>query len=186
MQTTRTRPSSGKRSTRKAARPAAKAAARVQVKAAPKAAAKPAPKAAASRPAPAPRPAAGQRRYTQTSLGSLSQVKGWNALNTRLELKGMGITVAEYPAGKGYEHTHYHSEQEEVYLLASGRGQMVVDDEVIDLREGDIVRVGPPARRALRSHPSSPSVWVMIGATPGLYKENDYTELENEPARFDI
>jgi mannose-6-phosphate isomerase-like protein (cupin superfamily) len=182
MQTTRTRSRSAGRATRKAAKPATKARARAAAKAPAKATASPAAKAAA----PARQEAPGRRLYSQTSLGPLSQVKGWSALNTRLGLKGMGITVAEFPAGQGYEHTHYHAEQEEVYLLASGRGQMVIDGEAIDLREGDIVRVDPPAHRALRSHPSSPSVWVMIGATPGLYKEDDYTELANEPARFDV
>jgi mannose-6-phosphate isomerase-like protein (cupin superfamily) len=96
----------------------------------------------------------------------------------------MGITLAAFPAGEGYEHPHVHAEQEEVYLLAHGRGQMAIDGKVIDLEAGDIVRVDPPAVRALRSHPSSPSVWVMVGATPGLYREKDYTELTEQPAGF--
>jgi len=136
-------------------------------------------------PAPvARRSASGRLRYMLSRLGTLARLEGWNAMNETLNLKGMGITVAAFAAGKGYEHPHYHAEQEEVYLLAHGRGQMAIDGQVIDLVEGDIVRVDPTAVRALRSHPTSPSVWIMVGATPGCYRENDYTELTDKPAGF--
>jgi mannose-6-phosphate isomerase-like protein (cupin superfamily) len=136
------------------------------------------------RPTPILRPARGRRRYTLTRLGNLDRVQGWIPLNRKLGLKAMGITVASFPAGEGYEHPHIHAKQEEIYLLAHGRGQMAIDGKVIDLKAGDIVRVDPPAVRALRSHPSSPSVWVMVGATPGLHREKDYTELTDQPAGF--
>lgn len=145
---------------------------------------KPAKKSAARAPARATRPAPGQKRYALSRLGPLDRVEGWNGLNPKLGLEGMGITVAAFPAGQGYEHPHFHAEQEEVYLLAHGRGQMVIDGEKIDLEAGDIVKVDPPAVRALRSHPSSASVWVMVGATPGCYRENDYTELTGQPTGF--
>jgi len=130
------------------------------------------------------RPAPGRKRWALSRLGALERVQGWHGINKDLGLKGMGITVASFPAGEGYEHPHFHAEQEEVYLLAHGRGQMVIDGEKLDLEAGDLVRVDAPAVRALRSHPSSPSVWVMVGATPGHYREKDYTELEDQPAGF--
>ena len=136
---------------------------------------------AASRPM---RRAAERKRYALARLGALDSVQGWQALNQKLGLRAMGITVASFPPGQGYDHPHYHAEQEEVYLLAHGRGQMAIDGRIIELEAGDLVRVDPPAVRALRSHPKSPSVWVMVGATPGTYRERDYTELTDEPSGF--
>ncbi len=142
-------------------------------------------KAGRARAAPRPvRQAAERRRYALARLGALDSVQGWHALNQKLGLRAMGITVASFPPGQGYDHPHYHAEQEEVYLLAHGRGQMAIDGQIIELEAGDLVRVDPPAVRALRSHPQSPSVWVMVGATPGAYRERDYTELTDEPSGF--
>ena len=45
---------------------------------------------------------------------------------------------------------HSHRENEELYLFLGGEGEMVVDGEVIPVKEGSAVRVKPAASRAWR------------------------------------
>jgi mannose-6-phosphate isomerase-like protein (cupin superfamily) len=43
---------------------------------------------------------------------------------------------------------HRHREQEEAYVVVEGSGRVKLDDEVIDLRQWDVVRVAPSVARA--------------------------------------
>ena len=115
------------------------------------------------------------------SLGAPDRIRGWNALGRSLKLKSMGFTLASFPPGRGYDHPHSHAAQEEVYLLLAGRGELAIDGKVITLRPGDLVAVEPEARRALRSAARSSSTWLMVGAVPGSYREDDWTEYD-EPS----
>jgi mannose-6-phosphate isomerase-like protein (cupin superfamily) len=38
---------------------------------------------------------------------------------------------------------HRHREQEEAYVVVAGSGRMLIDGEVIELRQWDVVRVAP-------------------------------------------
>ena len=119
------------------------------------------------------------KRYRTKSVGNLSRVKGWKALAKSLKLKSMGLTVASFPAGEGYDHAHCHALQEEVYVLLSGRGEMIVDGKRLRLRPGDVVAADPPALRALRSGPRSSSTWLIVSAVPGTFRDDDWTEYDD-------
>ena len=122
-----------------------------------------------------------RRRFRRKHIGRIEGIRGWKSAGRLLRLKAMGLTIASFPAGKGYDHPHSHALQEEVYMLLSGRGDLVVDGRVLPMRAGDAVAVEPPAKRALRSAPRTASTWLMIGAAAGTYREDDWTEYD-EPA----
>ncbi len=44
-------------------------------------------------------------------------------------------------------------EQEEVYLVLAGSGQIKLDDDIVELRQWDVVRVAPATVRAMHSGP---------------------------------
>jgi mannose-6-phosphate isomerase-like protein (cupin superfamily) len=46
---------------------------------------------------------------------------------------------------------HSHRQQEEVYVVVGGSGRIRLDDEIIDLRRWDAVRVAPSTVRALEA-----------------------------------
>jgi mannose-6-phosphate isomerase-like protein (cupin superfamily) len=48
---------------------------------------------------------------------------------------------------------HRHEHQEEVYVILSGGGRMSLDDEVVDIRRWDAVRVAPGTTRAFEAGP---------------------------------
>jgi len=48
---------------------------------------------------------------------------------------------------------HRHKQQEEVYVVLSGSGRIKLDDEIVELREWDTVRIPPATRRQLEAGP---------------------------------
>ncbi len=62
-----------------------------------------------------------------------------------------GVAVEKLAAGVRQPFGHRHSEQEEIYVIAEGSGRIKLDDEVHDLRQWDILRIGPGVMRNLEA-----------------------------------
>jgi mannose-6-phosphate isomerase-like protein (cupin superfamily) len=61
----------------------------------------------------------------------------------KLDLHSVSLGLINLLPDTGYTFTHSHSEQEEVYIVIEGRGQMLLNSELIEIERGDIVRVSP-------------------------------------------
>ena len=70
-----------------------------------------------------------------------------------LELEKSGVSYQRLAAGFRIPFGHRHSEQEEIYVVIRGGGRMALDDDVIELRELDAVRVPPDVSRAIEGGP---------------------------------
>ena len=84
----------------------------------------------------------------------------------------MGIGLIHLPADEGYTFTHSHAEQEEVYIIIEGKGTIYIDGELIDIARGDLVRVSPAARRALKAAPDSSLLAICAGGVAAGYPKN--------------
>jgi mannose-6-phosphate isomerase-like protein (cupin superfamily) len=62
--------------------------------------------------------------------------------------------------GKG-SYGHRHKTQEEIYFVASGTLQFKLEDEVIDLGEGTVVRVAPQVCRSVWNEGPDDAVLIM-------------------------
>lgn len=89
-----------------------------------------------------------------------------------LELTGVALGLINLPPGEGYTFTHRHREQEEVYIVLSGTGRLLVDDVLLPLAPGDVVRVDPSSRRALKNDADVPLRIICAGAVPAGYPKN--------------
>ena len=69
---------------------------------------------------------------------------------------GLEVSLNVVPPGKGIPFLHRHRENDEVYVVVSGRGQFLVDGECIDVREGSVLRLSPVAARAWRNNSDAP------------------------------
>src|SRR6478609_3931532 len=65
-----------------------------------------------------------------------------------LDSRDLGISHFRYAPNFRSENAHTHGEQEEAYVVVAGSGEMLVDGEVIPLRQWDVVRVAPETARA--------------------------------------
>lgn len=73
----------------------------------------------------------------------------------QLRLEGVALGLIALPPDQGYTFMHSHSKQEEVYIVVEGKGLIAIDEHLVPLVPGDIVRVAPAARRALKAEPDT-------------------------------
>jgi mannose-6-phosphate isomerase-like protein (cupin superfamily) len=53
------------------------------------------------------------------------------------------VSYQRVPTGYRFPFGHTHETQEEVYVVVRGGGRMKLDDEIVELKESDAVRVPP-------------------------------------------
>jgi mannose-6-phosphate isomerase-like protein (cupin superfamily) len=70
-----------------------------------------------------------------------------------LELERSGLSLYRIAPGFRLPFGHRHGEQEEVYVVVSGSMRMKIDDEVVELRRWDALRVPGPSWRAFEAGP---------------------------------
>jgi uncharacterized cupin superfamily protein len=70
-----------------------------------------------------------------------------------LESEHIGLSHFRYAPGRRSSIGHAHREQEEVYLVLGGSGQVKLDDERRDIAQWDVVRVAPATYRGFEAGP---------------------------------
>ena len=80
-----------------------------------------------------------------------------------LELEQFGLSYQRVPPGRRFPYGHTHRRQEEVYLVLRGSGRMKLDDEIVDLKQWDAVRVSPGPWRGYEAGPEGLEI-IVIGA----------------------
>jgi quercetin dioxygenase-like cupin family protein len=83
-----------------------------------------------------------------------------------LELEQSGLSFQRIPPGNRFPYGHTHRTQEEVYVVIRGGGRMKLDDEVIELRERDAVRVPPGTWRGYEA--GADGLEILIFGAPSL------------------
>lgn len=90
--------------------------------------------------------------------------KGKHFLKEELGLSGMEISINSLPAGVAMPFTHTHKLNEEVYFFLSGEGEFSVDDYIVPVGPGSVVRVAPEGRRCWRNSGEQPLNYLVIQA----------------------
>jgi mannose-6-phosphate isomerase-like protein (cupin superfamily) len=70
-----------------------------------------------------------------------------------LDSEHLGVSYFRYGPGFRAPYGHRHREQEEAYVVVSGSGRMKLDDEIVELRRWDVVRVAPNVVRGFEGGP---------------------------------
>ncbi len=80
-----------------------------------------------------------------------------------LDSEHLGVTFSSYAPNVRSPMGHSHREQEEAYVIVGGSGRIKLDDEIVDLRRWDVVRVAPHTVRAFEGGPEGLQV-IAVGA----------------------
>ena len=80
-----------------------------------------------------------------------------------LDSEHLGVSYFRYGPGFKSAAGHRHREQEEAYVVVAGSGRVKLDDEIIELRQWDTVRVAPSVVRAFEGGPDGLEL-VAIGS----------------------
>jgi mannose-6-phosphate isomerase-like protein (cupin superfamily) len=98
--------------------------------------------------------------YTIRNLADVDDAAPENGLSefwearvarTALGAEQTGVTFFRLKPGRRSAFAHRHDRAEEVYVILRGRGRMKLDDEVVDVRPLDAVRVAPRVVRAFEA-----------------------------------
>jgi mannose-6-phosphate isomerase-like protein (cupin superfamily) len=83
-----------------------------------------------------------------------------------LDSRDIGVSHVRYQPNLRAEFAHSHREQEEAYVVVAGSGRMLLDDEVLALRQWDVVRVAPEVVRAFEAGPEGLELIAVGGPKP--------------------
>ena len=85
---------------------------------------------------------------------------------TKLGTRDVGVSHWRYEPGFRAEGGHRHREQEEVYVVVAGSGELLLDDEMVALAPWDAVRVAPEVVRAFAAGPDGLEIIAVGGPKP--------------------
>jgi mannose-6-phosphate isomerase-like protein (cupin superfamily)/ABC-type transporter Mla MlaB component len=84
-----------------------------------------------------------------------------------LGLETLGLSHQVVKPGKRHAFGHRHKEAEEVYVVLSGAGRCRLDDDIVDVRPLDAIRIGPHVARAFEAGPDGLELLVFSRYAPG-------------------
>jgi len=80
-----------------------------------------------------------------------------------LELQNSGISYQRLTPNFRVPFGHHHNQQEEIYVLVSGSARLKVDDDILELRPFDAVRIPKETMRNLEGGPEGAEI-IAFGA----------------------
>ena len=92
--------------------------------------------------------------------------QGRRVVDHEMNMQYIGMTVNALEPGESTNYWHDHTQVEEVYFFISGQGQMGLNDDVVEVTAGSVVRVGQGVMRIWRARPDSDGElrWLCIRA----------------------
>lgn len=88
-------------------------------------------------------------------------------LHELLSLTGTEVSINNLPAGVSIPFVHAHTNNEELYIVLSGKGSFLVDGEEFLISEGDCLRVDPKGERCLKAADDSTLRYLCIQSRAG-------------------
>ena len=74
------------------------------------------------------------------------------------------ISLSVLPPKVSVPFIHTHKQNEELYVIQKGEGQMQIDGKIFNVKEGDVIRVSPHGKRCIRASETQPLTFLCIQA----------------------
>jgi mannose-6-phosphate isomerase-like protein (cupin superfamily) len=111
--------------------------------------------------------------YTVKNLKDVEDVAGARVpeiegrfARKHLDSRELGVSYFRYAPNFRAPFGHSHREQEEAYVVIAGSGRAKLDDEIVDLRQWDVLRVAPEVVRAFESGEDGLELVAVGGSRP--------------------
>jgi quercetin dioxygenase-like cupin family protein len=95
-------------------------------------------------------------------IPGLGKVPGKLFLKDLVGFTSCEMSINAMAPGGGMPFHHTHQENEEIYIFTHGRGQVQIDGETLNVREGTIVRIAPEGVRTWRNNSNETLVYLVI------------------------
>jgi mannose-6-phosphate isomerase-like protein (cupin superfamily) len=96
-----------------------------------------------------------------------TEVKGKVFIGEILKSTGAEVSFQILPSSAEMSFIHQHRKHEELYIFLKGKGQFQVDEDLIDVKEGTIIRIAPDGQRTWRNNSESPMIFMVIQTQAG-------------------
>jgi mannose-6-phosphate isomerase-like protein (cupin superfamily) len=100
------------------------------------------------------------------------KARGKVFLKDELQCTGMEVSLNVFPPGISMPFYHKHKENEELYIFVRGQGQFEIDDEIIEIKEGTVIRVAQEGERIWRNNSSEPLYFICIQAKANTLRKS--------------
>ncbi len=92
-------------------------------------------------------------------------------LHNQLGLTGCEISINELPPKAVVPFVHAHKQNEEVYGVLGGKGQLYIDGQVVDIKAGDWFVIRPNGHRAIHASEDEGIQFICIQTKSGSLQE---------------
>jgi mannose-6-phosphate isomerase-like protein (cupin superfamily) len=108
-------------------------------------------------------------KYAKKNLRDVEDQAAKHGFSERQEARFPGADLGAEQTGIGYltvkpdqrePFAHRHGRAEEIYVVLEGSGRVKLDDEVVELRPLDALRIGPGLTRCFEAGPEGLSVLI--------------------------
>ena len=125
--------------------------------------------------------------FTAVNLGPLAQLdqykykhpalpretEGKVFLNQLLGMTSSEISINKLPPRTSMPFYHKHRLNEEIYIFLIGKGEFQIDDRVLSVSEGTVVRVAQEGERCWRNTSETEDLYyIVVQARAGIYEGN--------------
>ena len=83
-------------------------------------------------------------------------------LHEALGLTGAEVSINTVPPNGGVPFVHVHTNNEELYIVLEGKGELWIDGETLPIQAGDSFRIDPAGKRAIRAAGDSSLKYICI------------------------
>ena len=102
--------------------------------------------------------------YTVATVGNINGFTGKLFLREALGLTSMEVSFGTLGVGEAVPFFHKHKQNEEVYIVLSGKGIFTLDGREYEVGEGSVVSVAPDVDRCTKNVGDSPMTYLCIQA----------------------
>lgn len=117
-------------------------------------------------------------KFAHVTVGSLQGFEGKQFVKDATGATSCEISFGTLPTGASVPFFHSHKENEENYIILSGKGKFQVNDEVFDIAEGSVIRVSTGCDRNLKCTSNEPMTYICIQAKEGSLGNYTMTDAE--------
>jgi len=96
---------------------------------------------------------ANNKNFSKTELGAFTNLteKGRVVVGESLGLTGAEISFNSFEPNVALPFVHSHKMNEEIYIIVNGNGEFMIDDDIIAVKEGDVLRIAPQGKRGIKA-----------------------------------
>lgn len=104
---------------------------------------------------------------TNLTLKHVDLTQPRTELHDLLGLTGCELSINVLPPGAAVPFVHSHRQNDELYVVLEGEGELYIDGQVERLRAGDCFNILPGGRRALRAGDAAALRYICVQARQG-------------------